>query len=103
MYVFQIFDYYSCSGIVLLWILFFESLAVGWIFGELYDVSLNVIGARMYCCLVCSMDSDVRSDICLLENKNDSSFLFSFVSYFYNCRSYIFVCYVRTSVYRVVT
>ena len=36
MYVFQIFDYYSCSGIVLLWILFFESIAVGWIFGE-YD------------------------------------------------------------------
>ena len=41
MYVFQIFDYYSCSGIVLLWILFFESIAVGWIFGEYNFFSLN--------------------------------------------------------------
>ena len=34
MYVFQIFDYYSCSGFVLLWVLFFESIAIGWIFGK---------------------------------------------------------------------
>ena len=50
MYVFQIFDYYSCSGIVLLWILFFESIAVGWIFGE-YDgfsqTSIDILSSSL--------------------------------------------------------
>ena len=36
--MFQIFDYYSCSGFVLLWVLFFESIAVGWIFGKQYNL-----------------------------------------------------------------
>ncbi|XP_053407541.1 sodium- and chloride-dependent taurine transporter-like isoform X2 [Mercenaria mercenaria] len=33
MYVFQIFDYYSASGLVLLWICFFEAIVVSWVFG----------------------------------------------------------------------
>ncbi|XP_065569166.1 sodium- and chloride-dependent GABA transporter 2-like [Artemia franciscana] len=32
-YVFQIFDYYSASGFVLLWISLFEALAIGWGYG----------------------------------------------------------------------
>ncbi|XP_060551553.1 sodium- and chloride-dependent taurine transporter-like [Ruditapes philippinarum] len=35
MYVFQMFDYYSASGLVLLWICFFESIVVSWAFGML--------------------------------------------------------------------
>ena len=49
MYVFQIFDYYSCSGIVLLWILFFESIAVGWIFGEYNQFWLSAYCHRHNC------------------------------------------------------
>ncbi|XP_077994452.1 sodium- and chloride-dependent taurine transporter-like [Glandiceps talaboti] len=33
MYVFQIFDYYSASGIALLWVSFFQASAIGWVYG----------------------------------------------------------------------
>ncbi|CAB1349214.1 unnamed protein product [Coregonus sp. 'balchen'] len=34
MYVFQLFDYYACNRTCLLFLSVFESLAIGWIFGE---------------------------------------------------------------------
>jgi len=34
MYVFQLFDYYACNGACVLFLSVFESLAMGWIFGE---------------------------------------------------------------------
>lgn len=34
MYVFQMFDYYACNGGCILFLCMFESLALGWIFGE---------------------------------------------------------------------
>ncbi len=36
MYVFQLFDYYACNGDCILFLSVFESLVMGWIFGELY-------------------------------------------------------------------
>lgn len=34
MYVFQLFDFYSASGSALLWVSLFQSVAIGWIYGE---------------------------------------------------------------------
>lgn len=34
MYIFQLFDYYAASGVCLLWVAFFECIAVAWVYGE---------------------------------------------------------------------
>lgn len=34
MYVFQLCDYYAASGVCLLWVAFFECIAVAWIYGK---------------------------------------------------------------------
>ncbi|KAL5021959.1 hypothetical protein ScPMuIL_001114, partial [Solemya velum] len=49
MYVFQLFDYYCASGMVLLWVCFFESVVVGWVFGDdrFHDVMELMLGFRI--------------------------------------------------------
>ena len=33
-FLFQLFDFYSASGTALLWLAFFESIAIGWVYGK---------------------------------------------------------------------
>jgi len=40
-YLFQLMDFYSCSGLSLLWVCFFQTIAIGWFFG-----------ADRFCCCV---------------------------------------------------
>ncbi|XP_063417773.1 sodium- and chloride-dependent creatine transporter 1-like [Mytilus trossulus] len=49
MYVFQLFDYYSASGMVLLFVCFMESIVIGWVFGadKFYDIIELMIGYRI--------------------------------------------------------
>ena len=46
MYVFQLFNTYACSHLVLLWIIFFECIAVSWVFGvdRFYEGLNDMIG-----------------------------------------------------------
>ena len=42
MYVFQLFDTYSASGSALLWVSLFQSIAVGWVYGQWCKYYINV-------------------------------------------------------------
>jgi len=46
MYVFQLLDSYSVSGLVLLWVMFFECIAFSWAFGvnRFYEAIRDMIG-----------------------------------------------------------
>ncbi|XP_025829796.1 sodium- and chloride-dependent GABA transporter 1-like isoform X2 [Agrilus planipennis] len=48
MYIFQLMDYYSASGISLLWVCFFQTIAISWIFGtnKLCDCIEQMMGFR---------------------------------------------------------
>uniref|UniRef100_A0AAY4BBU8 Transporter n=1 Tax=Denticeps clupeoides TaxID=299321 RepID=A0AAY4BBU8_9TELE len=48
MYVFQLFDYYAASGVCLLWVAFFECVAVAWVYGadNFYIAIEDMIGYR---------------------------------------------------------
>lgn len=48
MYVFQLMDYYSASGMSLLWVCFFQTVAISWLFGtdKLNDCIEQMMGFR---------------------------------------------------------
>ncbi|XP_017778990.1 PREDICTED: sodium- and chloride-dependent GABA transporter 1-like [Nicrophorus vespilloides] len=48
MYIFQLMDYYSASGMSLLWVCFFQTVAISWIFGvdKLSECIEQMIGEK---------------------------------------------------------
>lgn len=48
MYIFQLMDYYSASGMSLLWVCFFQTVAISWTFGvdKLCDCVEQMMGIR---------------------------------------------------------
>ena len=48
MYIFQLMDYYSASGMSLLWVCFFQTVALSWIFGvdKISDCIEQMMGMR---------------------------------------------------------
>ncbi|XP_063071572.1 sodium- and chloride-dependent GABA transporter 2-like isoform X2 [Engraulis encrasicolus] len=50
LYIFQLFDYYACSGMTLLLFAIFQSVCIGWVYGadHLYDNIEDMIGYRPF-------------------------------------------------------
>uniref|UniRef100_A0A8C7SLI2 Transporter n=1 Tax=Oncorhynchus mykiss TaxID=8022 RepID=A0A8C7SLI2_ONCMY len=89
MYVFQLFDYYAASGVCLLWVAFFECIAIAWIYGadNFYDAIEDMIGYRPNPwmkwmlnspTLLCCGFENMRN---LLDQSEDGCFIFSLVKY----------------------
>ena len=54
MYVFQMFDYYSVASFAMLWATLFESLVIGWIYGELKVLFCEGKGGGRGCTDICN-------------------------------------------------
>ncbi|XP_062325095.1 sodium- and chloride-dependent GABA transporter 2-like [Osmerus eperlanus] len=76
LYVFQVFDYYACSGMTLLLFAILQSLCVGWIYGSehFYDNIEDMIGYRPFP-LIKHLLKYVTPIICM------ATFVFSLVKY----------------------
>ena len=45
--MFQLLDFYSCSGLALLWVTFFQTIAIGWFFGaQRYHIGIRGFSHR---------------------------------------------------------
>lgn len=76
LYIFQLFDYYACSGMTLLLFAFLQSVCIGWVYGadRFYDNIEDMIGYRPLPLIKYSLKY-VTPVICL------GTFIFSLVKY----------------------
>ncbi|XP_034024771.1 sodium- and chloride-dependent GABA transporter 3-like [Thalassophryne amazonica] len=71
MYMFQMFDYYACNGVCVLFLCVFECLALGWVFGEMTptQITLRITDKMEFCdgiyiFFIKPCQSRCRADLC---------------------------------------
>lgn len=62
LYVFQVFDYYACSGMTLLLIAILQSVGVGWVYGKFMNYRSVFIMKQIFPQLCFSIFSQVQTD-----------------------------------------
>ena len=97
MYVFQLFNSYACSNLVLLWLIFFECIAISWGFGvnRFYDGLKDMIGYYptrwfKFCWCIATPTICIVSLFIFITLFIDSSFLFNLTGCFYFLLGWIY-------------
>jgi solute carrier family 6 GABA transporter-like protein 1 len=74
-YIFQLMDFYSASGMSLLWVCFFQTIAISWIFGakKFTDCVEQMMGIRpnnfWYICWVFCAPAVMLVSSCYTQNN----------------------------------
>ncbi|CAL8340469.1 unnamed protein product [Lota lota] len=106
LYIFQLFDYYACSGMTLLLFAILQSVCIGWVYGadRFYDIIEDMIGYRpfpyiKYClkyvtpviCIATFVFSLVKYTPLKFNNKLDYPWWGTLIGWWFTLSSTLFV------------